>query len=298
MSLPRSLGAASVLAGLATASHVAATEPTPELTGGPSTVLAAGDIASCGKAGDSETAALLGILPGTILALGDLAYPDGTAADYSRCFQPTWGRYRARIRPTPGNHDYHQAGAPGYFGYFAEVPAYYKFELPSASGATEWSFYSLNDYVPADAGSAQARWLEAQLAADKNLCKVIYYHEPFITSGSKHHDSDRAKVLVEIAYNYRVSIALAGHNHQYERFGPIGPDRKVAPGHGIRMWTVGTGGADLYPFGPARAGSEARGAEHGVLQLQLGDGGFAWEFVNVAGAEDPIDDAGTADCIR
>ena len=298
MRLARSLGAALVLAGLAAPSPAADTEPLPELIGGPSTVLAAGDIASCGKTGDGETAALLGSLPGTILALGDLAYSDGTPTDYARCFQPTWGPYKARIRPTPGNHDYHQAGAPGYFGYFAGISAYYKFELPSASGATKWSFYSLNDYVPADGGSAQADWLEAQLAADKNLCKVIYHHEPFITSASTHHDSDRAKTLVEIAYDHRVSIALAGHNHQYERFAPIGPDRKPAPGRGIRMWTVGTGGADLYPFGPPRAGSEARGAEHGVLELRLGDGGFAWKFVNVAGAKDPIGDTGSADCIR
>ena len=297
MRLLRFLGVAAVLSGLVTASHAADTEPMPELLGGPSTVLAAGDIASCEETGDSETAALLKLLPGTILALGDLAYSGGTPADYARCFQPTWGPYKARIRPTPGNHDYHQAGAPGYFGYFAGVSAYYKFELPSASGATKWSFYSLNNYVPADAGSAQADWLEVQLAADKNLCKVIYYHEPFITSSSKHHDSDRAKTLVEIAYNHKVSIALAGHNHHYERFGPIGPDRKPAPGRGIRMWTAGTGGADLYPFGPARAGSEVRGAEHGVLQLQLGDGGFAWKFVNITGAKRPIDDTGSADCV-
>ncbi len=297
MRLSRVIGAAAALAGLVMASHADA-EPMLGPIGASSTVLAAGDIASCGKMGASETAALLKILPGTILALGDLAYSDGTPADYSQCFEPTWGPYKARIRPAPGNHDYHQAGAAGYFGYFADVQAYYKFELPSTSGDTKWSFYSLNDYVPADVGSAQAEWLEGQLAADKNVCKVIYHHEPFITSGSYHHDSDRAKTLVEIAYSHRVSIALAGHNHQYERFGPIGPDRKPAPGRGIRMWTVGTGGADFYQFGPARSGSEVRGAEHGVLQLQLGDGGFAWKFVNVAGARDPISDTGTADCIR
>jgi len=62
-------------------------------------VLAAGDIASCGKTGASETAALLKILPGTILALGDLAYSDGTPADYSQCFEPTWGPYKADSYP-------------------------------------------------------------------------------------------------------------------------------------------------------------------------------------------------------
>jgi acid phosphatase type 7 len=292
--LARSLGAALVLAGLAAPSPAADTEPLPELIGSPSTVLAAGDIASCGKTGDGETAALLGSLPGTILALGDLAYRDGTPTDYARCFQPTWGLYKARIRPTPGNHDYHQAGAPGYFGYFAGISAYYKFELPSASGATKWSFYSLNDYVPADAGSAQADWLEAQLAADKNLCKVIYHHEPFITSSSKHHDSDRARTLVEIAYDHRVSIALAGHNHQYERFAPQNPSGQRDDVRGIREFVAGTGGAGLYGFDTAEPNSEVRGSTYGVLKLTLHATSYDWRFQPIAGQT--FTDSGTTAC--
>ena len=38
------------------------------------TLLAAGDIATCGQDGDEATAALLDRLPGTILALGDTVY--------------------------------------------------------------------------------------------------------------------------------------------------------------------------------------------------------------------------------
>ena len=95
----RVLGVAVALAGLAMASHAAEADPMLEPIEASSTVLAAGDIASCGKTGASETAALLKILPGTILALGDLAYSDGTPADYSQCFEPTWGPYKADSYP-------------------------------------------------------------------------------------------------------------------------------------------------------------------------------------------------------
>lgn len=69
------------------------------------TLLAAGDIASCYADGDEQTAALLQRLPGTIAALGDILY-DGT---YERCY--AWARLKARTRPALGNHDYEDDGA-------------------------------------------------------------------------------------------------------------------------------------------------------------------------------------------
>ena len=70
------------------------------------TLLAAGDIASCGSDGDEATAAILARTPGTIAALGDLAYDSGTAAELHDCYQPSWGRFLARTRAALGNHEY------------------------------------------------------------------------------------------------------------------------------------------------------------------------------------------------
>jgi len=69
-------------------------------------VVAAGDIASCESKGDEATAHLLARIGGTVLTLGDNAYEDGTAADFRQCYDPSWGKYKARTRPAPGNHDY------------------------------------------------------------------------------------------------------------------------------------------------------------------------------------------------
>src|SRR5262245_43520031 len=81
-------------------------------------ILAAGDIASCDSNGDEATARLIQRLPGTVAPLGDEAYDDGSSADFENCYAPSWGRFEARTRPTPGNHDYNTADAAGYFGYF------------------------------------------------------------------------------------------------------------------------------------------------------------------------------------
>ena len=36
----------------------------------------------------------------------------------AKCYGPTWGRFKWRTRPVPGNHDYLTAGAAPYFAYF------------------------------------------------------------------------------------------------------------------------------------------------------------------------------------
>jgi hypothetical protein len=60
----------------------------------------------------------LGNIPGTVFTLGDNVYPDGTATRFRNCYDPTWGKYKKRTKPTVGNHEYHTTGASGYFNYF------------------------------------------------------------------------------------------------------------------------------------------------------------------------------------
>ena len=51
------------------------------------TLVGAGDIAECSPDNNAEaTAALLADIPGTVLALGDNAYPDGTRTQYANCY--------------------------------------------------------------------------------------------------------------------------------------------------------------------------------------------------------------------
>jgi hypothetical protein len=109
----------------------------------PPVVLAAGDIATCSGTGDEATAKLVGGIDGTVLALGDTAYPDGSSEDFDECYDPTWGRFKDRTKPAPGDHEYHTPAAQAYFDYFGKAAGdpdkgYYSYDL----GA--WHLIALN----------------------------------------------------------------------------------------------------------------------------------------------------------
>ena len=53
-------------------------------------VVGAGDIASKGTNGDSRTANLLDNISGTVLAIGDNAYQEGTLTQFNNWYDPTW----------------------------------------------------------------------------------------------------------------------------------------------------------------------------------------------------------------
>ena len=143
--------------------------PTPEVDGRP-VVVAAGDIADCSREDDVATARLLGGIEGTILTLGDNAYPDRLAENFAECYDSSWGKFKARTMPGPGNHEYETAGASGYFDYFGDAAGdpdkgYYSYDL----GA--WHLVSLNSNcgvgeIRCGPGSPQGRWLKEDLAAN------------------------------------------------------------------------------------------------------------------------------------
>ncbi len=128
----------------------------------------AGDIGVCGTSYDSATAALMDQTPGTAFAAGDLAYATGSALQFKNCYGPTWGYFKNRTMPVPGNHEYGTARAAPYFAYFgarAGTPGkgWYAYNVGT------WRIYSLNANCGAvggcGAGSPQETWLKADLAA-------------------------------------------------------------------------------------------------------------------------------------
>src|SRR5262245_35149267 len=84
-------------------------------------LVGAGDIADCSNHGAAITAGLLKSIPGTVFTVGDNAYKQGTPKQYKNCYGPTWGKFKARTKPAPGNHDFETKGAAGYFGYFGDA---------------------------------------------------------------------------------------------------------------------------------------------------------------------------------
>ena len=248
-------------------------------------LVGAGDIAGCGpELADAEaTARLLDSISGTIFTAGDNTQTAGTAQEFRDCYSPTWGRHKDRIRPAPGNHDWQTAGGAAYFDYFGSAagPAglgYYSYDL----GA--WHVISLNGNVSMKAGSAQANWLRQDLEASQARCTLAYWHQPLFTSSVHGYDATSLNAW-QLLYDYGAEIVLNGHDHIFERFAPQDPSGRRDDAHGIRQFTVGTGGYGLYPVVRLQPNSEVQGMAHGVLKLTLRGDSYDWQFIPAAGVE-------------
>ena len=282
-----------ILSGLVVGSSYPA--PQTALAQSPDPVLVgAGDIANCSHNNDEATANLLDNIAGTVFTVGDNVYPDGAPAEFANCYNPTWGRHKDRTRPAPGNHDYHIAGASGYYNYFGSLAGdpgkgYYSYNL----GA--WHIISLNSEVGYQAGSAQEQWLRADLAANNSMCTLAYWHHPRFSSG-QHGNSTRSQAFWQALYDDGADVVLNGHDHTYQRFAPQSPSGQAEPNRGIREFVVGTGGAGLYPFPTTVPNTEVRNnTTFGVLKLTLHATSYDWQFVPIAGQT--FTDSGTGNCV-
>jgi hypothetical protein len=269
----------------------------------------AGDIAADG-ASQNITATLIenlfsGGAAGAVFTAGDNAYDTGTTSQFSSFFDPTWGRFKARIHPAPGNHDYGDGATPtasGYFGYFGGAAGdptrgYYSYDL----GA--WHMIVLNTSVGCEpqyvggcaAGSPQEMWLRADLAAHSNACTLAYWHEPLFSSGSVHGSNNETQDLWQALYDFNADVVIEGHDHEYERFGPQDAAGNADTARGIRSFVIGSGGNGLYTFGPAIANSEVRyNGGYGVLKLTLHASSYDWEYIS--DPAQPFTDTGSGRC--
>jgi acid phosphatase type 7 len=256
------------------------------------TIVAVGDIASCDNANHRATATLVDSIGGPVLALGDLAYENGSAADFADCYDTAWGRHRARTRPVPGNHEYNTPGATGYFEYFGALAGdrergYYAFEVGP------WLLLALNSNIAMTAGSPQEQWVRQQITATPHHCTLAYWHHPRFSSsvrGSNPLSQDMWNTLGELG----ADVVLAGHDHIYERFARLDGNGRLGTSNGVASFIVGTGGRSLHALGTAQPGSAVRiNTEYGVLRMTLWTGGYSWAFVAVGGS---IKDNGVGSC--
>ena len=200
---------------------------------------------------------------------------------------PAWAPMLPRIRAALGNHEYANgksdaAVARAIFGLSSD--AWYSYDL----GA--WHVVVLNSNCAAvggcQVGSRQWLWLRRDLRLHRNTsCTIAYWHHPRHSSGE--HGSDAASAAFwTLLAAARADVVLAGHDHDYERFAPVG---------GITSFVVGTGGRSLRSFGRPRAGSVVRtNTSYGVLRLRLLPRGYAWRFLTALGPR--VADSGSAAC--
>lgn len=116
------------------------------------------------------------LAPDAVAPLGDLQYDFGEAKNFTASYDPTWGRFKERTRPAPGNHEYAGGRAAGYYGYFGAGAAgvdgrgWYSYDL----GA--WHVVVLNSVCPVvggcGEGSDQLEWLRQDLANNARPCTL------------------------------------------------------------------------------------------------------------------------------
>jgi acid phosphatase type 7 len=267
--------------GPAESSGPAAGSADGDVPGGTCVVAAAGDVAGEDdlETGAARTAELVSAAePEMVLALGDLAYPDGTASEFADYYDPTWGAFKDITAPTPGNHEY-GSDAKGYYDYF-DVEPNYSFDVCG------WHMVSVDQYAGM---SEAAAFIEEEGAAAGDAPLLVYWHEPRFSSG-RHGTDPELQPLWEAAVEAGAEIVLNGHDHHYERFEPLDEDGEPRP-DGTVQFVSGNGGHNLRELEDREPHSAAAIAgTPGVLFLTLRADAFDWSYRDVQGR---TGDAGT-----
>ncbi len=267
------------------------------------TLYAAGDIADCRKlsAADTKAAKTATLIAVNLqkdtnayaVTLGDNTYPIGKPEEFNDCYDKTWGQFKARTLPSPGNHDYGVPLAAGYYNYFDELAGtqrrgYYKKLLGN------WLILSLNSNIKDQAMQAQLDWLKTTLKENPANCTLAFWHHPVYSSGG-HGNIKTMQDAWKILADAKADIILSSHDHHYERFATMDRDGLPHPENGMRSFVVGTGGAKLSPIFLVKDGSELRQNDHhGALKLNLANNRYAWEFISAENNQ--VLDKGQANC--
>lgn len=271
--------------------------PTQPPTFGDPVLIGAGDICVTSSIANAyATAAILGANPNAVVfTAGDNSNESGTSAEYSDCFAKTWGVYKDRTHPVPGNHDYATSGAAPYYAFYgvaagAASKGYYSYDL-----ASDWHVVSLNamcaEVGGCGAGSPEEMWLKGDLAANTGKHIIAIWHQPSFSSGGANGNNTAYRAWWDDLYAAHADLVINGHDHDYERFALQSPAAAADP-NGIREFVVGTGGASQIPMGTIRANSQVRSTgTYGVLKLTLHAHSYDWQFIPVAGRT--FSDSGT-----
>lgn len=221
---------------------------------------------------------------------GEPDYEDNVARYYGTFIGGYSGKFSSgpsvsnnRFFPSLGNHDWDDAGISNYQSFFS---------LPgisvSSSGNERYydfvygpvHFFCINSVPQEPDGrsstSAQAQWLQAQLAASTACWKIVYMHHPPYSSGSRHGSATTMRWPFE---NWGVSAVISGHEHQYER---IQRDDNN-DGKDLPYFVSGAGGRSLYGFVSSPvSGSQFRySGNYGTLLIKATDATLRFEFWSI-----------------
>jgi hypothetical protein len=262
--------------------------------GDPFVLAAVGDGADGSANADAVTSLIDSWHPNMLAYLGDV-YEKGTSSEFYNWYgvgNVAYGRFRSITNPVVGNHEYTSNSAPGYFDYWDNVPSYYSVDVAG------WHLIALNStsqFNQTATTSAQYQWLAQDLAAHPNPCTIVEFHHPTVNVGPE-GDTPRMDAIWQLMASKGVDIVLNGHDHDYQRWVPLGGDLQPDPS-GITQFVVGSGGHGIQQFKRTDTrmaiGFDTSPTAFGALKLQLNQNGAAYGFVNTAGS---LLDSGSVHC--
>ena len=200
--------------------------------GRPSTLVGAGDIASCSSTGDEATALLLDGIPGTVFTHRRQRLRQRHGRRVHQLLRPDLGPRTRRARgPSPATTSTARPAPPATSTTSAPPPATRPRATTATTSAT-WHVIVLNSnccaVVSCAAGSAQEQWLRADLAASD---ADVHASRSGTTRASARAattaTTPETQPLWQALYDFNADLILTGHDHTYERFAP-------ADGHGRR----------------------------------------------------------------
>jgi hypothetical protein len=227
--------------------------------------------------------------PNLLAYLGDV-YQHGSPFEFDNWYtRPDgYGQFRAITNPVVGNHEYQTPGAAGYFEYWGGVPHYYSYDVAG------WHVVALDTnsrFGRLRPGDAQYEWLAADLGANRSHCTMVYMHHPRYSVAAHEGRAQLGRVWSLLAAR-RVTLAVAGHSHAYERWTPLNgagsPDAR-----GVTQLIAGSGGREVKPAAFTDRRLVTAMPVSGALRLDLGDNDAQFAFVDTGGA---VLDSGTIGC--
>ena len=188
-----------------------------------------------------------------VVVAGDVIYPQYTSgrAD-ARCFSV----YQSQMASVPffvlpGNHDRYASPVDLFQDFYPEIPAGFPDGLFYSFDAGDAHFVILDTDLGARIGiwpgSPQYQWLEKDLQTTTKPWKFIFAHNPWWSSGPHEWDDYNLNHYLDefelrdslgvLALRYGAQAGFYGHEHTYERLGPV---------KGFHTIVTGGGGAYLY----------------------------------------------------
>jgi hypothetical protein len=283
-------------------------------------IVGAGEITSCASVASQATAALVDTViahnsNAIVYTVGDnLADSTTPGASYGTCFDPSWGKFKPRMRAALGQLDFRSVNSTtvpyDYFGDRAGAPnGWYSFDV-----GTSWHVIVLNTATwqhgaanltdpPGSPTSPQNTWLAADLANNTKPCVLAISWERRIYTtgvGSRGRQGNMLRIA-NMLYAAGVDLFVSAKDKLYARFPQTDPQGVKDAAQGFRQFLVGTGGRSLDAIITPAASTtdpispvEAQAAAHGVLKLTLDASSYSWQFIPTTPGG--FTDSGTTNC--